>query len=314
MSPLVRHASRPALALAAAAAVAVALVVATGAPVAQVLGTPAGSDGGDTVILPRKAKPRSTPAIRRRAVATESDESTHCAACHVVDGWEKVRFNHDPTGFPLRGAHTDVACAGCHEQSFDTPIADTCAGCHRDRHAGELGRRCEGCHDERSWRPLFNADAHRRTNFPLSGKHGMIPCTECHGNLRDRSFVRAAVRCDACHEADFQRTAATSIDHVANNYSRDCQSCHNTFRFYPAAVGSHDACFRISSGSHRGIRCLNCHSSLATGAFNGTCSTGTYTCAECHSHACARSDTQHQKVLGYECTTRKCYECHGSAH
>jgi hypothetical protein len=118
------------------------------------------------------------------------------------------------------------------------------------------------------------------------------------------------VRCDACHEGDFQRTAATSIDHVANNYSRECQSCHNTFRFFPASVPSHDGCFRISSGSHRGIRCLSCHTSLATGAFNGTCSTGTYTCAECHSHACARSDSQHQKVLGYECTTRKCYECH----
>ena len=295
-----------------ALALALAVAVATGAATAQVLAAPDQTGEDNTVILPRKARPRLTAPSRRRAAA-DSDESTRCAACHVVEGWEKVRFNHDPTGFPLRGAHVDVTCAGCHEQSFETPIADTCAGCHRDRHGGELGMRCEGCHDERSWRPLFNADGHRRTNFPLSGKHAMIPCTECHGNLRDRAFVRAAVRCDACHEGQFQRTAATSIDHVANNYSRDCQACHNTFRFFPATVGSHDACFRISSGSHHGIRCLACHTSLATGAFSGTCSTGTYTCAECHSHACARSDAQHRQVMGYECATRKCYECHGSS-
>ena len=120
----------------------------------------------------------------------------------MVEGWEKVRFNHDPTGFPLRGAHVDVTCNGCHSQGFDKPVADTCSGCHRDRHASEFGLHCEGCHDEKSWRPLFNADAHRSTNFPLVGRHALIPCTECHGNVRDRVFAQAAVRCDACHEAD----------------------------------------------------------------------------------------------------------------
>ena len=253
--------------------------------------------------------PRLGLPEKRRASA-EGDESTHCASCHVVDGWEKVRFNHDPTGFPLRGIHTDVACASCHGPSFDTPVADTCAGCHRDRHAGELGMHCEGCHDEKSWRPFFNADGHRRTNFPLVGKHALIPCTQCHGNMRDRTFSRAAARCDACHEADFLRTGATSIDHVASGYSRECQSCHSTFRFFPASVRAHDTCFRISGGPHQGVRCLRCHTSLATPTFGGTCATGTFTCADCHTHACARSDLQHKNVVGYECANAKCYECH----
>jgi hypothetical protein len=293
--------------LATAAAVAGASLAARSAS-----GAGTGDDDGarDTVILPRRARPRLALPEPRGAGAGENAGATRCGACHLVEGWEKVRFNHDPTGFPLRGVHVDTSCKSCHGKSFDTPVADTCSGCHRDRHAGEFGLHCEGCHDEKSWRPLFQADAHRRTNFPLVGKHALIPCAECHGNLRDRTFARAAVRCDACHEGDFMRTAAISVDHPANNYSRECQTCHNTFRFFPASVAAHDACFRITSGSHHGVRCLTCHTTLTSATFTGACATGTSTCAECHSHACARSDVQHKNVMGYQCVNTKCYECH----
>jgi len=104
------------------------------------------------------------------------------------------------------------------------------------------------------------------------------------------------------------------LDHAANNYSRECQTCHDTLRFFPATVRAHDGCFRISGGPHQGIRCLGCHTSLPTSVFSGTCTTGTFTCAECHTHACARSDLQHKKVLGYACTDPKCYECHANGH
>ena len=255
-------------------------------------------------------KPATTPDTPTVTATAGAHAATRCGACHRVEGWEKVRFNHDPTGFPLRGAHTAVVCAQCHGKRFDTPVADTCGGCHRDRHGGEFGLHCEGCHDENSWRPLFQADAHRRTNFPLVGKHALIPCQECHGNLRDRSFARAASRCDACHEPDFLRTSATSVDHLVAGYSRECQICHNTFRFFPVSVAAHDSCWRISRGSHHGIRCLGCHTSLTSAVFTGSCTTGTFTCSECHSHACARSEVQHKNVMGYECANGKCYECH----
>jgi hypothetical protein len=301
------------LALAASAVAVAGATVAARAARGAGAGAADDQDGArDTVILPRRARPRLALPDQRGAGAGagEAAGATRCGACHLVEGWEKVRFNHDPTGFPLRGVHADVSCNGCHGKSFDKPVADTCSACHRDRHAGEFGLHCEGCHDEKSWRPLFQADAHRRTNFPLVGKHALIPCAECHGNLRDRSFARAAVRCDACHEGDFMRTAAVSIDHLANNYSRECQTCHNTFRFFPASVAAHDACFRITSGSHHGVHCLSCHSALNAAAFTGACATGTFRCSECHSHQCARSDVQHKNVMGYQCATTKCYECH----
>ncbi len=299
------------VAIAVVLAAAAALVAAGTHGAAAAAGPRDDDDTRDTVILPRKARAKpSLPGIGKRTPGSEADGPTRCASCHMVEGWEKVRFNHDPTGFPLRGVHVDVTCSGCHGKGFETPVADTCSGCHRDRHSGEFGLHCEGCHDEKSWRPLFQADAHRSTNFPLVGRHALIPCTECHGNLRDRTFTQAAVRCDACHEPDFLRTGATSVDHMANNFSRECQTCHNTFRFFPASVRAHDTCFRISGGSHHGVRCLGCHTSLASVTFSGTCATGTFTCSECHSHTCAHSDTQHKTVMGYECANAKCYECH----
>ena len=163
--------------------------------VTMAIGLSALAFSASVAVLPAAAAPPRVGLPGKPAAATAGAgahaTTTRCAACHRVEGWEKVRFNHDPTGFPLRGAHTAVVCGQCHGKRFDTPVADTCGGCHRDRHGGEFGLHCEGCHDENSWRPLFQADAHRRTNFPLVGKHALIPCQECHGNLRDRSFARA---------------------------------------------------------------------------------------------------------------------------
>jgi hypothetical protein len=285
--------------------------VALGALVVALAASSARSQGPDDAGRPFKLKARGKGAAAPTASARGPDDGvTRCAACHAVEGWRKVKFNHDPTGFPLRGGHVGVACGACHAGGFDVPVADTCAGCHRDRHAGQLGVHCEGCHDDQSWRPLFDADAHRRTGFPLVGRHAVIPCQECHGDLRARAFSRAPLACDACHAADYARAKLASIDHQASGFSRECQQCHTTLRFWPARAPGHDACFRVSGGPHQAVRCLGCHATLAAATFTGACATGTATCSSCHTHACARSDRQHTNVLGYECRDAKCYQCH----
>ena len=255
----------------------------------------------------------ANPPLRPAAVGdrpTATTAVTRCAACHVVAGWSTVRFNHDPTGFPLRGAHAQVKCRDCHAHDFTVRVADTCSGCHRDRHSGEFGVRCESCHDEQNWRPFFQVDAHRRTGFPLTGRHGLIPCQECHGNMRDRTFTQAPLACLGCHRADYDRTRLTTIDHVAARFGTDCQRCHDTRTFRGANFDGHDPCFRISRGPHRGISCLKCHSSLTNFVISGACNTGTASCTSCHTHECVRTDRQHQNVMGYECRDRKCFECH----
>jgi hypothetical protein len=255
-------------------------------------------------------------AVRKRAAR---EANTDCGACHVENRWSEVRFNHAKTGFPLAGKHADVRCRGCHRQDFRVRVPDTCAGCHRDRHAGEFGLHCEGCHDDSSWQAaLFFGEGHRSTSFPLTGKHAVIPCQECHGNMRDRAFERSPLPCVGCHRPDFDNAKATSIDHVAFGFGTDCQSCHDTWSFFPARFAEHDTCFEISKGPHRVDRCLQCHSSTSGLMFTGACVTQTAICttcicSSCHSHDCARSAKQHTNVMGYACVDQKCYECHIAA-
>lgn len=258
--------------------------------------------------------PPLLPKLKLKQHAEEN--TTRCVSCHTTSTWSEVRFNHEKTGFPLKGKHARVDCRGCHAASFDTPVPRQCAACHRDAHTQDLGAHCESCHDETTWRSPFNADAHRRTNFPLVGAHAVIPCQECHAEVRDRRFARPTVTCSSCHQGDLTRTLGTAIDHAALGFTQDCQQCHGAFAFRPARFPNHDSCFLVSYGSHAAFSCAQCHTTLQVMTAPGTCSTRTAACTQCHEHTCTvtggqtPTDQLHQGVAGYQCANRKCYECH----
>jgi hypothetical protein len=254
-----------------------------------------------------RAAPRPMPGTTFRKGTAASD----CAACHVESSWTEVKFNHDRTGYPLLGAHAKVTCQACHATGFLARVSELCSGCHRDRHAGEFGLHCEGCHEATRWsEALFGPDAHRSTAFPLTGRHALIPCRECHGDMRERTFSQAPLACVACHRKDYDHAALTSVDHVASHFDTNCQACHNTWSYFPARFDAHDPCFVLASGPHAPIRCAQCHTRTAGLVVTGACGTQNTTCTSCHAHSCARSDQEHQSVLGYSCTDSKCYQCH----
>lgn len=236
-----------------------------------------------------------------------------CEQCHQVSGWFRATFDHSKTGFVLKGAHSGVRCRLCHEGgTFEKRIDHSCQSCHKDIHAGQLGQLCEKCHDEVSWRGTFSAESHRRTNFPLTGRHALIPCEECHLEVREKTFSRATLDCVACHQADYQRTGTTSVDHVAAGFGTNCRSCHHPSQWRPARFGEHDNCFVISRGAHSPFRCADCHTSTTALTTTGTCSTGNVSCTGCHTgaHSQSRTDSEHREVPGYQYKDRKCYECH----
>jgi hypothetical protein len=251
----------------------------------------------------------------RQAPTTSAVQETRCAGCHSPESWDTVSFPHERTGFPLRGAHQRSMCKECHVRGFDTPLPDSCASCHRDTHQGEFGLRCEGCHKEDTWQTTFTADAHRRTAFPLFGRHALIPCTECHRTRGGRGFEHITVRCYTCHEQDYRRASLVSINHVSSGFGTDCRNCHSGMRFSPADFPAHAACFRINNGPHANMTCENCHKPPPTGVANGACQTNSAACSSCHAHSCARMDAEHadKNVAGYQCKDRKCYECHKGA-
>ena len=271
-----------------------------------------------TTALGQSTPPRKRPpALRGPAHAIpgttlgKGTAASSCAACHVESSWTEVRFDHDRTGYPLVGAHTKVTCQACHATGFRARVSELCSGCHRDRHAGEFGLHCEGCHEATRWsEALFGPDAHRSTAFPLTGRHALIPCRECHGDMRDRTFSQAPLACVACHRKDYDNAALTSLNHVASHFDTNCQACHNTWSYFPARFDAHEPCFLLSSGPHAPIRCAQCHTRAAGLVVTGACSTQNTTCISCHAHSCARSDQEHQSVMGYSCIDSKCYQCH----
>jgi hypothetical protein len=260
----------------------------------------------DLSLIPSRLKaPVAAPAT------APGHPQTKCELCHTPSGWHEAHFPHERTGFPLRDAHAAVSCKACHTQGFDAPLSRQCASCHRDAHAGEFGQRCEGCHESTQWSATqFNADAHRRTNFPLVGRHALLSCQECHVDQRGPVFSRKTVECIGCHQRDYERTRLVSLDHAALGFSTDCRQCHEAWRFQGARFPNHDACFQLSRGEHAGIPCQRCHTSLAALTPTGACATRTAACSGCHEHSCTRTDARHQNVPGYQCKDQKCYECH----
>jgi len=87
------------------------------------------------------------------ATSHEYAFKTTCEACHSTRGWEQPQFDHqNKTQFPLRGAHTEVACFTCHNKDIDTPDTPDrrCYACHKkdDIHDQHFGPQCDNCHNE----------------------------------------------------------------------------------------------------------------------------------------------------------------------
>ncbi len=272
--------------------------------------------------LPAPAPPPAAPApasvvLTPQKKPHEATGTTPCAACHATSSWTDVRFNHERTGYPLTGKHQRASCKACHASDFNAPVPTTCLGCHRDVHDSELGTRCEGCHETTDWRSRFDADAHRRTNFPLIGAHAALPCIECHAETRERRFSRAVVDCLGCHQADLARTTGLAVDHQALGFAqRTCRECHGAVAFKPARFPTHDDCFVISRG-HAGQPCGACHTTLKVMVMG--CRTGTATlCKNCHTNTggggiVTATDAQHSATSGYpgySVSIGKCIDCH----
>ncbi len=45
----------------------------------------------------------------------EREDVPVCENCHGFNSWKPVKFNHEKTSFPLKGAHEKVNCSACHK-------------------------------------------------------------------------------------------------------------------------------------------------------------------------------------------------------
>ena len=188
----------------------------------------------------------SSPGKLARGHA-EIDGAANCIKCH-------------PAG---RREVDEKKCLDCHK-----PIAERIAqkiGLHASPKA--LGRPCVLCHKEHrgleadlyGWVTMggqqkFNHDT--TTRFPLSGRHSVVECKDCHKQKTATgrpSFLLAPMACVGCHKSPHGELH----EQVAN-----CERCHDAknWRALDPSKFDHnqDTRFPIET-KHAGVPCNSCH-------------------------------------------------------
>lgn len=219
-------------------------------------------------------------------------EQGQCSACHAehlgraadIVKFTKSAFDHSRTDYPLEGAHSSAACAGCHKAGQKFRLAPhACIDCHRsdDAHGGKFGTACADCHKVNAWAGVrFD---HSKTGFALRDRHQQVTCDACHFGKR---FKDTPTKCVACHAPD---------DVHAGSRGPDCASCHTTAGWKTSEFDHAKTGFALT-GSHADVDCKGCHK---TANIKDPLPRN---CVGCH-----RAEDAHAGRLGERCDT-----CHGT--
>lgn len=182
----------------------------------------------------------------QQAVGSESSASPHgsmqvaCESCHTASAWKPIRkkpeFDHNKTGYPLRGLHATVTCDECHAHPVFANVGRNCQDCHADIHRRRNGAQCDLCHRVAGWQVSVHSMNEHQDRFPLIGAHAIADCYSCHTAGAIGKFNRQGLstECVSCHLAAFQK--AMSPNHQAMGFSTDCQQCHASFDSWMTAT------------------------------------------------------------------------------
>lgn len=222
------------------------------------------------------------------------DYPHHCNVCHSTDGWTPAVFDHNNTAFPLTGAHVTATCTQCHvnEQYAGTPTA--CFACHEaeyretnapDHEAQQFPQDCAICHSTAAWQP--STFDHSQSDFPLTGRHVQVNCTECHVGGQ---YNGTPTDCWACHESEYQ----SADEHAASGYPHECAMCHSTNGWEPSTFDHDQSDFPLT-GRHVAVNCAECH---IGGVYDGTPTD----CWSCHQQDYQDADDHVSNNYPHDCT------------
>lgn len=239
------------------------------------------------------------------------------------------QFDHRIVGFDLSGAHTELACAKCHEhaeakellpgQKRYLGLSRDCASCHSNPHGGQMQMACVTCHSQETFQERF-VGTHSRM-LPLEGAHAEVGCRECHEHgsefalERFRPDQRPVGRgCAACHESPHTE------GFVAGNARADgvtadkgCVICHlleHEDFDDPGLVMTADhhrhAGFTLAA-PHDEAACTQCHESEGTFAERHP-GRGPDDCRSCH------QDPHGGQFDDSPLASQDCVSCHERTH
>nr|HEX4315452.1 cytochrome c3 family protein [Kofleriaceae bacterium] len=226
-----------------------------------------------------------------------------CQQCHHehkgagfdIMGWASLpggekQFDHERTGWPLRGKHASTDCKDCHKAQSQRQglrvymgTDRLCGNCHKNDqpHKFDASEKdklaCERCHGESVWKPAkpsmaFNHDDKKDARMPLLGSHHDVACAKCHTSKY--VFHLPFAKPDNCGNSGCH--VSPHDGHLFGK--RDCEWCHSpTFKTLKQQNFDHTEKTRFDLGpAHSKIKCYDCH----TKALGETKPTGK--CEQCH--------------------------------
>lgn len=192
-----------------------------------------------------------------------------CTQCHTEDSFTEFlgqgHFDHNQTGFVLKGSHRQEDCFSCHAtisnpvrvfQDQDQVAENNCVACHEDVHEGKFGDDCAKCHNEESFLALNDMSFfdHSVTDYPLEGLHGEVDCRACH--VERFSVPIDFTECRSCHE-DYHEG-----EFLENGMGPDCIECHTLdqqFDYTLYGLEEHQESVFPLEGAHMATPCFACH-------------------------------------------------------
>jgi len=217
---------------------------------------------GGEMFSPGAVSAKSKAGVVLNSYNSHAEFEHDCAQCHQ----------------PLKGGMA-VLCNGCHEN-----IAGQIASAQGTHGRMKDVENCAGCHSEhkgRNFDPVQAALAkfnHNRTVFPLTNKHALIECQDCHTAA---SYGEVSKTCAGCH--------AEPALH-AGLFAPECESCHDTAAWQPANLDGQPfdhAKTAFSLVKHQlgydgqPVNCASCHSQALK-------TVDTRACIDCHTGHPAR--------------------------
>jgi len=247
----------------------------------------------------------------------ESCHHEHKGKTYDIMGWSSIKggekaFDHELTGWQLKGKHAATDCKDCHKakdkQGLKTYMGTDrlCGSCHTKDQPHKFERKdmlaCERCHNESVWKPSkatlqFNHDDRKDAGMPLLGSHRDVACAKCHPK---NVFNLPAAKPDSCGN-----TGCHQSPHDGHLFgARPCEWCHSpTFKTLKnIQVFDHSERTRFDLGpAHRLIKCEQCH----TKALGET--KPSRACEQCHA-----KDSHHGDRFSAFGSPPKCETCHPS--
>ena len=258
--------------------------------------------------------------------ASATVKGKKCETCHHehkgkswdIMGWKNVSggekgFNHELTGWPLKGKHAATDCADCHKardkQGLKKYMGNDrlCGACHNKDQPHKFERKdmfaCERCHGESVWKPAkpasqmrFDHDDRKDAAMPILGSHKDVACSKCHPK---NVFNLPTPKPDACGNAGCH--VSSHDGHLFGK--RDCEWCHSpTFKTLKQQNFDHTERTRFDLGpAHYKIKCYDCHTkSLGEAKPTGACE-------QCHA-----KDSHHGERFSAFGDPPRCGTCHPS--